>query len=159
MAYEKHEWVNNETITASKLNNIEDGIEEAAQSGGGGALIVNSSYNDDENNYILDKTAQEIYDALLAGTPAYIKYQYGTPETYSGSIYLAPVIRFTNYNYTNVLHIYASKPMVGTVSNKGDAGLCGVLVYSASGLDNYPAYDNNRTTVVNSSSMVLAGVE
>lgn len=40
MAYEKHEWVNNETITASKLNNIEDGIEEAAQSGGGGALIV-----------------------------------------------------------------------------------------------------------------------
>lgn len=40
MAYEKHEWVNNETITASKLNNIEDGIEEAAQSGGGGNPII-----------------------------------------------------------------------------------------------------------------------
>lgn len=38
MSYEKHEWVNNETITASKLNNIEDGIEEAAQSGGGGGI-------------------------------------------------------------------------------------------------------------------------
>lgn len=39
MAYEKHTWVNNETITANKLNNIEDGIEEAAQSGGGGASV------------------------------------------------------------------------------------------------------------------------
>lgn len=36
MSYEKHTWVNNETITAAKMNNIEDGIEEAAQSGGGG---------------------------------------------------------------------------------------------------------------------------
>lgn len=36
MSYEKHNWTDNETITAAKLNNIEDGIEEAAQSGGGG---------------------------------------------------------------------------------------------------------------------------
>ena len=27
MAYEKHTWVNGEIITASKMNNIEDGIE------------------------------------------------------------------------------------------------------------------------------------
>lgn len=36
MSYVKHTWVNNEAITASKMNNIEDGIEEASQSGGGG---------------------------------------------------------------------------------------------------------------------------
>ena len=35
MSYEKHTWVDNETITAAKLNNIEDGVQEAAQSGGG----------------------------------------------------------------------------------------------------------------------------
>lgn len=40
MSYEKHTWVNNETITAAKMNNIEDGIEEAAQSGGGGYDLV-----------------------------------------------------------------------------------------------------------------------
>jgi hypothetical protein len=36
MAYVEHEWVNGETITAAKMNNIEEGIVEASQSGGGG---------------------------------------------------------------------------------------------------------------------------
>lgn len=36
MSYTPHTWVDNETITAAKLNNIEDGVQEAAQSGGGG---------------------------------------------------------------------------------------------------------------------------
>lgn len=40
MAYEKHTWVNNETITAAKMNNIEDGIEEAAQSDGSAYDII-----------------------------------------------------------------------------------------------------------------------
>ena len=40
MSYEKHTWVNNETITAAKMNNIEDGIEEAAQSGGGNCVAT-----------------------------------------------------------------------------------------------------------------------
>lgn len=35
MSYEKHTWTDGETITAAKLNNVEDGIEEAAASGGG----------------------------------------------------------------------------------------------------------------------------
>ena len=43
MSYEKHTWVNNETITAAKMNNIEDGIEEAAQSGGYDLVIVYNS--------------------------------------------------------------------------------------------------------------------
>lgn len=36
MSYTEHTWVNDEVITASKLNNIETGISEAMQSGGGG---------------------------------------------------------------------------------------------------------------------------
>ena len=35
MSYSPHTWVDNETITAAKLNNLEDGVQEAAQSGGG----------------------------------------------------------------------------------------------------------------------------
>ena len=35
MSYTRHTWTHNETITAAKLNNIEDGIEE----GGGGAGV------------------------------------------------------------------------------------------------------------------------
>lgn len=40
MSYEKHTWVTNEAITASKMNNIETGIEEASQSGGGGDVVL-----------------------------------------------------------------------------------------------------------------------
>ena len=29
MAYERHEWQCGETVTADKMNNLEDGIEEA----------------------------------------------------------------------------------------------------------------------------------
>lgn len=40
MSYTRHTWTDPETITAAKLNNIEDGIEEAAQSGGGGFHVI-----------------------------------------------------------------------------------------------------------------------
>lgn len=36
MAYEKHTWECGEKITADKMNNLENGIEEALQGGGGG---------------------------------------------------------------------------------------------------------------------------
>lgn len=48
MSYEQHEWVNGETITAEKMNNIEEGIVEASQSGGGGYDAEVSIYQ--ENN-------------------------------------------------------------------------------------------------------------
>lgn len=61
MSYEKHTWVNNETLTAAKMNNIEDGIEEAAQSGGGGddnSIIVH------DTDGTLDITPTELIEAL-----------------------------------------------------------------------------------------------
>ncbi len=39
MAYEPHTWTDGETITAAKINNIEEGIAEAAQGGGWDAEI------------------------------------------------------------------------------------------------------------------------
>lgn len=38
MSYTPHTWTDGETITAAKMNAIEDGIEEAAESGGGGGV-------------------------------------------------------------------------------------------------------------------------
>ena len=73
MSYTRHTWVDNETISKDKLNNIEDGIQEAAQ--GSGGIIVHGSYIG--GNYTLDKTIQELYDATQAGIPVYLVYQYG----------------------------------------------------------------------------------
>ena len=61
MSYEKNTWANGDVITAQKLNNIEQGIEVATNSG------VLPIYWDGRNGTLLDKTWQEIYDAIYAG--------------------------------------------------------------------------------------------
>lgn len=66
MSYEPHEWVAGETVTPSKLNNIEQGIAN-----GGGALLVETTINNDET-YTCNKTFQEIYDAMNEGKVVYI---------------------------------------------------------------------------------------
>lgn len=59
MAYEKTEWKNGDTITAEKLNHMEDGIAE-----GGGAFIV--EFKDDEIWY-LKQTFGDVYQNYLNG--------------------------------------------------------------------------------------------
>ena len=56
MSYEKQTWTTGDTITAEKLNHMEDGIEN------NGTLVVNAVESDDI--ITLDKTWQEIYDAF-----------------------------------------------------------------------------------------------
>lgn len=68
MAYTKQEWNCGDTITADKMNHIEDGIEAA--SSGGGALFVKYDHREEAGNTItcyFDKTWQEVHDALVAG--------------------------------------------------------------------------------------------
>lgn len=71
MAYVEHEWVNGETITAAKLNNIEEGIVEASQSGGGGGnpiIFITKDFN--SADHFLDfaicayDSGEEVYVAL-----------------------------------------------------------------------------------------------
>lgn len=136
MSYTPTTWTTGDTITASAMNKIENGIANA-----GGVLVCNSSYSQDVNTYVLDKTVQEIYDALLAGTPVYIKYQYGTFEDYSGNLYLAPVIKIYNYDYTNVIRICASKPEYsGDKGNYSYTYSPAVLIYQASDGNDYPTF-------------------
>lgn len=65
MSYSAHTWVDGETITAAKLNNIEDGIDEASQTGGGGLAFVTWTHTND--GITLGMTAQQIFDGMLAG--------------------------------------------------------------------------------------------
>ena len=58
MSYTPTSWNTGDTITASAMNKIENGIANA-----GGALICNVVY-EAGLGYKLDKTAQEIYDAM-----------------------------------------------------------------------------------------------
>lgn len=65
MAYTKQTWETGETITAAKLNHMEDGISDG--SGSGGVFNVNASFDEQIGGGVLDKTWQEIYDASKNG--------------------------------------------------------------------------------------------
>lgn len=62
MAYEPNTWECGDIVTADKLNNLEEGVQEALEccEGGGGSepLIVHAV------DFALDKTWQEICDAM-----------------------------------------------------------------------------------------------
>lgn len=141
MAYEKHTWVNNETITAAKMNNIETGIEEAAQSGGGGVLIVTSSF---VNGVVtMDKTAQEIYDAFMSGTPVYYQYTYGgEPSTaYNTHTWLAPVTYFYTYGEASNVRIGINRPKQSgdTISSITEQKFIpSVITFKATSMNSYP---------------------
>ena len=62
MAYTKHTWATGEVITAGRLNNMEDGIADA-----GGVMVFSETHDEQADLNTLDKTWQEIYDAMAQG--------------------------------------------------------------------------------------------
>ena len=153
MSYTPNTWTTGDTITAAKLNNIEQGIANA-----GGVLICTSSYDGDLDKYVLDKTAQEIYEAFTGGTPVYIKAQYGTIDDYIGNTFMCPLVWISNYNYTGNIRFFASKADLngGSVDGEYGTGKPSVTVYEAESLNEYPKHW--FTTTVNDSNMVEGSV-
>ena len=66
MSYVKNTWQTGDTITATGLNHMEDGIAEA---GGGGGLTVTFTTEDSGMSYTADKTYAEVYNALSNRIP------------------------------------------------------------------------------------------
>lgn len=75
MSYTPTVWANGDTITAQKLNKMENGIAEGG--GGGGAFMV----YDVEG--ILDKTWQEIWDAAEVGPVTVVTVSTSTEITHA----------------------------------------------------------------------------
>ena len=73
MAYERHEWVCGEKITAELMNNLEGGVEEAlSNSGGGGAFYIEATGT--PPNFTGDKTFAELLQAIDDGRPCFIRW-------------------------------------------------------------------------------------
>ena len=58
MAYEPTNWKSGDVVTSAKLNKMESGIVAATP------YIVNMIWNEDSEKFSLDKTANEIMEAL-----------------------------------------------------------------------------------------------
>lgn len=70
MAYTKNTWTDGDIVTSEKLNHMEDGIANAD----GGVMVINDTDN------TLDKTWQEIYDAMAQGILCVVRKDEGTLE-------------------------------------------------------------------------------
>lgn len=145
MSYNPTTWTTGDTITATALNKIEQGVANA-----GSVLICTATSTG--SNYVLDKTVKEIYDALLSGTPAYIKFQYGVlGSDYVSNLYLAPIIKIYSYDTTAAIRILASRPYNTNSSKSGHASIHSpsVITFLASGILDYPVRDSSAQVPLN----------
>lgn len=134
MAYTPTTWVTGDTVTATKLNKIENGIANA-----GSAVIITET-----NNGTLDKTFAEIYDLVHSGTTCYIKRlldeaSSDLDSTYAYNIQLMPIVAI--YKYNENYRIYSSHAMASAnQSSIGNIGVPAIVTYQVSSSDGYPTF-------------------
>lgn len=87
MSYEKHTWETGETITAEKLNNLEDGVAEG--SGDGGNFVVTFTGSRQAGTWTADKTFTETKNAYDNGQNIIGKY------TNEGNTFFMPTIGYS----------------------------------------------------------------
>lgn len=134
MSYTPTTWATGDTITASAMNKIENGIANA-----GSALVVQASNVDDI--LTCDHTVQEIYDAMTSGTPVYMAWTYGTFGTdYTSHTYFAPVVQIYAYGYTGVIRVCVSVAQNRTVADADYALTPAIALFEASSVNDYPTY-------------------
>lgn len=105
MSYTPNTWATGDTITAAKLNNIEDGI---ANAGGGWDAIIrlthaeNSGYDDDENitPSIVDGTYADLVAKMQDGGCPCILVEYANP--FFGRYYAAPMAFVQYYTESDI---------------------------------------------------------
>lgn len=106
MSYEKHNWTDNETITAAKLNNIEGGIEEAAQSGGGYDAVI-TIYHDNNSAHNFEFAIESgSYEALKAklmvnDPPVILAKVWDELTGYKGATTMTCLYAFPSTTYPN----------------------------------------------------------
>ena len=121
--YVAREWSGGDIVTAANLNHLEQGVETAQ---GGGVLIIEETVAENSANttYTLNKTWQEIHDAMISGT-----------------VCLVHQVDTNSEGYLSVLICAAGSNEIYII--KTDAH-----TYAVNNPIMYPAYTSNSGTVV-----------
>lgn len=119
MSYTPNVWQAGDVVTPAKLNHIEEGI---ASSGGG--LVIHQTVNSGTGAKTMDKTWQEIYDAVEAGSFAMLI------DLSDGYLTTYPVA---------AVGISEGEPQVAVV----DYYYSSILRYTALSVSSYPVYGNS----------------
>ena len=140
MSYTPTTWTTGDTITATAMNKIENGIANA-----GSALIVgtNDPYAEAPAGGTMDKTFSEIYNALKSGTPVYVKTgdeTSGPPTDYACGMGMIPVLCAIKYD-TNY-KVYVADKSLGRVTGSYYTGAPCIKTFTASSPSGYPTFTN-----------------
>lgn len=114
MSYTKTTWATGDVVTSAKLNNIENGIANATLS-----LTV------DAETYALNKTWQEIHDALESGITCF------TVLTEGNALFLSPVVYVGGKSPTYIVAVVRT-----------DNGTSQEITFSTSTASGYPVMAN-----------------
>ena len=110
MSYTPNTWATGDTITAEKLNNMEQGI-----AGAGGVFLVNM----DMDTTTLDKTWQEIYDAAAAGQEVIATY--GFTDVGVAAIFRMPCVAVVQTGETYGVAFLNTNPTIAVSQFVADA--------------------------------------
>lgn len=136
MSYTPTTWTTGDTITASAMNKIENGIANA-----GSALIVTMNIAG-----VLDKTYKDIWDALEDGIPVYLSFIYGDyTESYESTCWNCPIT--VAYKYGNSYAVMATRP-----SNHQGTHLPAILLFNADNINGYPVFATKRYVTYSSTA-------
>lgn len=138
MNYEPTNWQSGDTVTAEKLNHIEQGIV------GGGGVVVTATYRNGETTF--DVTAEEAYEALKSGKRVVVKSVSvsaggGNPRVdniatpaffnamYSANEVVCYFVSPTTGSPENSFYIYAGSNELSWVDGHGDFSPAMILNY------------------------------
>ena len=93
MAYTPHTWTTGETITAAKMNNLEEGC----QSAGSGGVVVALCWQDDEGVWHIDGNFADAYAKITASIP-FVAVRVGSRNIQS------TFVSFDQFAFCNVLY-------------------------------------------------------
>lgn len=114
MPYEKHTWQTGETITAEKLNNLENGVES-------NILIIDCI--DDPDGWYLNKTYKQISNHIRNGGLAIFKFNS------SNSVVYTLVVKSCGEDSDSSMYFI----LIGALTNTEQD-----LVFSTNNEDDYP---------------------
>ena len=90
MSYTKQTWVTGDTITAEKLNHIEDGVADSGS-------VFNINVTEEGTTWTMNKTWNEIKNAFLSGKMLVVSLPNGIDEKYTTVVEIRTQVNDSQY--------------------------------------------------------------
>lgn len=123
---------------ALENDEINDNELYLTQSETSGILIVHLVY--DNGDIFLDKTFEEIWQAIYSGKICYLYYDTSNNTPTSSYRYYTGFYLLSTYKYDTNYRVYASLPSATSVGNVYSTGLSGLLTFGTNTFSNYPKF-------------------